>query len=141
MKVVLLQDVRGVGRKYEVKDVNDGYARNFLIAKKLAAPADDKAVSLKRAHDEQEAAALIRLKKIAAEIEKTVLTFAVAGDDKSVFGSVSREDIVHELKKRGVADFKMDLPKSIKATGEHVVPIDLGRGVKTKLKIKIEIKK
>ena len=141
MKIVLLQDIRGVGKKYEIKDVNDGYARNFLIAKDLAAPADGKTMSLKTAHDAQEADRAARLKKIARGLEDSPLTFFVAGDDKSVFGSVSREDIQQELKQRGFVDFKLDLPKSIKATGMHAVAVDLGRGIRARLKIIVEVKK
>lgn len=141
MKVVLLQDIRGVGKRYEVKEVNDGYARNFLIAKKLAAPANEATMALKSSYDSQEEAMLARIKKTAAELEKLNLTLFIAGDEKSVFGSVSREDIENELKKRNFRDFKLDLPKSIKTTGEHLVPVDLGRGMKTGLKVIVEVKK
>ncbi len=141
MKVVLLKDIKGVGKKFEVKNVAEGYARNFLLPKGFAKPADDAGLALKSSHESQEAAELVRLKKIAEEIEKLKITFFVAGDAKSVFGSVSREDVERELRARGQKYFKLDLSKSIKTTGEHSLSVDLGKGIKAGLKITIEIKK
>ena len=141
MTVILLKDIKGLGKKFEVKNVPDGYARNFLVPKGWAKPATDESLAIKSTHEAQEAAELARLKKMSAEIEKLTLRFLVAGDAKSVFGSVSREDIEKELRVKGCENFKLDLPKSIKATGEHSVLVDLGRGLQVKLKIVIEIKK
>ncbi len=141
MKVVLLKDVRGLGKKFEVKNVPDGYGRNFLVPKGWAKLATDEAMSLKASHEAREDATLASLRKSAEKIEKLNLNFFVAGDAKSVFGSVSREDIEKELRARGFGDFELDLPKSIKAVGEHVVPVNLGRGIEAKMKVGIELKK
>src|SRR5437660_172621 len=129
MKVLLLQDIRGVGRKFEIKEVSDGYARNFLIPKKMAAVADEKSQAVKSQHDEQQAAALAELKAAVATLAKEPFVFNVkAGKHGEVFGSVSKNDIEKRLHATGYTNCEVILPHPIKATGEHEVEINFGQG-------------
>lgn len=139
MKVILLVDVRGVGRRYEVKEVHDGYARNFLIPQKLAVLADEKQLAAKKSHDEQEAGETERLQKLADKLAKEVFEFKIkAGAKGEVFGSVSKKDIEGALRNTPSAGAEVVLEHPIKATGEHEVEVSLGRGVKAKVKILIK---
>ncbi len=140
MKVILLKDIKGLGRKLEVKEVKDGYGRNFLMARGLAEAATKDALN-KLEHQkkiwEAEYEKLVEELKIGAKkLEETELNFKMkVGEKGEAFGSVSRKDIETELARHGYKDLKIELEKSIKTLGEHFVPIDLGEGVKTKIKI------
>lgn len=131
MKVILLSDVKGVGRKNEIKDVADGYGRNFLIARKLALAADEKGMSVKNELDAQEKAERDHLQKIANELSAMTFEFAVkTGEHKEVFGSVSRRDIEEAITARGVVGGEVVLEHPIKSTGEHKVEVHFGKGIK-----------
>jgi len=139
MKVILLADVKGVGRKNEVKNVADGYARNFLLAKKLAIAADEKGLSAKAVIDARESAEISRLNGIIESLTKTPLEFTIkTGEHKEVFGSVSKKMIEEALLKKGVKEGEILLPHSIKSTGEQEVEINFGKGVRGKLKIVVK---
>lgn len=105
MKVILLTDVKNVGKKDEIKEVADGYGRNYLIKNRLAVAASDKAVDVlhqqqarQKAEYEEKKAEAEELKK---QIEKISLTFALkAGKDGKLFGSVSTSKICEELAKK-----------------------------------------
>ncbi len=139
MKVVLLQDVRGIGRRNELKEVADGYARNFLFPKKLAVLANEKNLAEKEKHDEQSAAELRQLQAVAAKISKDSFVFTVkAGVKGEVFGSVTKHDVEVALKEKGYANFQPLLDHPIKSLGKHQVEIDLHRGVHAKMNIEIK---
>lgn len=136
MRVILLANVKGVGQKNEVKNVADGYARNFLIARKLAVAADVAGMGVKMSADKKEQAEIDRLEALAKKLASNPLTFSIkTGEHKEVFGSVSRRDIEQEIKKIGVEEGELVLEHPIKSTGEHKVQIDFGRGVKGVVKI------
>jgi large subunit ribosomal protein L9 len=143
MKVILLQDVRGTGRKYDVKDVADGYARNFLLPKKMAIIATaaalaklEKERALFEAKRQERIAAL---KKEAEKIAAAPLVFKVKiGKKNEVFGSVSAVDLERVLKGRGVRDIKIELAHPLKELGEHKITLDLGEGVKTEVTVALE---
>ncbi|TSC88822.1 MAG: large subunit ribosomal protein L9 [Parcubacteria group bacterium Gr01-1014_3] len=138
MKVLLLQDVRGVGRKNEVKEVSDGYARNFLIARKLAVAANESAMKFKAEVDANEQAAINRYKALAEKISKESFEFFVkTGAKGEVFGSVTKEDVRKHLSEKGFSEVEVVLPKPIKFTGEHMVEINFGKGIVGKLKVKV----
>jgi large subunit ribosomal protein L9 len=139
MKVVLLQDVRGIGRRNELKEVADGYARNFLFPKKLAVLANVKNLAEKEKNDEQLAAELKQLQNIADKIGKDSFIFTVkAGVKGEVFGSVTKHDIELALKEKGYSNFQPLLDHPIKSLGKHQVEIDLHRGVHAKMNIEIK---
>ncbi len=138
MKVLLLQDIRGIGRKFDIKEVSDGYARNFLFPKKLATIADEKGQAVKAEHDEKLATGLAELKAAIATLAKEPFQFSVkAGKQGEVFGSVSKKDIESVLHAKGFKKAEVLLDHPIKATGEHEVEINFGQGIHGKAKIKI----
>jgi len=152
MKVILLQDTKGLGKKLDIKDVSDGYARNFLIPKglvKLASAQNLKELETQKAilakKEEELKTQLTKLKK---EIEKIEIEFKVAvGEKKQMFASIGGSDIKEKIieKFSSIEQFKeplnyseIILEKPIKKLGEHQVEIDLSRGVKANLKVVIQ---
>jgi large subunit ribosomal protein L9 len=141
MKVILLDDVRNVAKKYDVKDVSDGYARNFLFPNKLAETATPEAIkkleSMKAAHEKEDKETLAQLEAVARKINETKIQFEVKTDKSgAVFGSVNKESILKALREHkliGTERIDIDLKYPIKELGEHVVPIDLRKGVTAKL--------
>ena len=144
MKVVLLQDVKGHGKKGELCNVSDGYARNFLFPKKLAVEADNAALNELR--NREEAAAHHKQEEIdaanalAAKLDgKTVEIKAKAGAGGKLFGSVTSKEIAKEIadslglqidrKKMSVAD--------IKNFGEYTAEIKLYKGISAKITVKV----
>lgn len=144
MKVILLQDVKGQGKKGDVVDVSDGYAVNFLIKKKLAEEATaDKvnAINLKKAaddfHREQEIEEFRKQKTI---LDGTELNIDVKkGENGKFFGSITSKEIAEELSKQGIAvdKKKIVLTAPIKMTGGYTLEIKLCSGVVAKLKVNI----
>ena len=124
MKVILLQDVKSLGRKDEVKEVSDGYARNFLFKKHLAQPAD-KANRNSLNHElqlkaQREKAQKERAEQIKKELSgKVVKVPAKAGEAGRLFGSVTTSDVSEALAKMGyeVDKRKIELPEAIKTVG------------------------
>ncbi len=136
MEVLLLEDVRGIGRRMEVKRVADGYARNFLVPRKLAMPMGSEAHALKTSAQASEkifqTKSVELIKKLESEpIELTVKT----GVHGEVFGSVKAEDIDVALRKNGFGAARAKLEKPIRVLGEHEVEIDFGHGVRGRAKI------
>jgi len=141
MKVIFLDDVRNVGKKYDIKDVSDGYARNFLFPNKLAETASPEAIkkleSMKAAHEKEDKETLAQLEAVARKINETKIQFEVKTDKSgAVFGSVNKESILKALREHkliGTERIDIDLKYPIKELGEYVVPIDLRKGVVAKL--------
>ncbi|MBR4123639.1 MAG: 50S ribosomal protein L9 [Clostridia bacterium] len=144
MKVVLLADVKGHGKKGELCNVSDGYARNFLFPKKLAIEADNAALNeLKNreesaAHHKQEE--IKAAKETAAKLEgKTVTIKAKAGSGGRLFGSVTSKEIAQEIKTAlgiEIDKKKMNAP-DIKNFGEYTAEIKLYQGIVAKLTVKV----
>ena len=143
MKVVLLADVKGQGKKGDLVNVSDGYARNFLLPKKLAAPADAQVMNdLKN----KEAARLhkIEVEKQAAKDtaaalkEKTVKILGTAGGDGRLYGSVTSKDIAEALLSQHKIEIdkrKIVLPEQIKAFGTYIVECKLYPEISGKLTV------
>jgi large subunit ribosomal protein L9 len=133
MEVILLQDVEKVGLRGEVVDVARGYARNFLLPRKLAAPASPARVAelekVAATRARQEAGTFDQARELADKIEKTELRFDVkAGPTGSLFGSVTATDVADELWKVAkvrVDRRKIDLSDPIKKVGRYEVPVEL----------------
>lgn len=144
MKVVLLQDVKGHGKKGELCNVSDGYARNFLFPKKLAVEADNAALNeLKNreqaaAHHKQEE---INAAKATADAlnGKTVNIKAKAGSNGKLFGSVTSKEIAAEIKNAlGIEiDKKKMSVADIKNFGEYTAEIKLYQGISAKITVKV----
>lgn len=146
MKVILLTDVKGLGKKFDVKTVKDGYARNFLIPRGLAKLADKKSLeemAFKKAVWEKEDRELkTGLETLAQNLTHHTFRFVLkTGPKDTVFGSVTRDEIKKAVSAAIPADYKnveVELERPIKTLGEHQVELDLGKGVKTKVKVLVE---
>lgn len=139
----MLQDVRGIGKKNEVKNVSDGYARNLLLPKGLAKIATEPEVrnlEIKRAGD---AETLLKkkaeLQAVVTTLQSKKLVFHVkAGSKGEVFGSVSEKDILSRLSKDGVEAKGAHIPRPLKTLGDHAVEVDFGLGIKAKIAVSLE---
>ena len=144
MKVVLLADVKGHGKKGELCNVSDGYARNFLFPKKLAVEADNAA--LNELKNREESAAHHKKEEIKAANEtasklegKTVVIKAKAGSGGRLFGSVTSKEIATEIRNSlgiEIDKKKMTVP-DIKNFGEYTAEIKLYQGITAKLIVKV----
>lgn len=145
MKVIFLQDVPKIGRKSEIKNVSDGYARNFLFPKDLAKAATDSALKNLTAdtvrQEEKRTAEQSGYRVSAQKLGTLSLNFEVkTGGKGKTFGSVTAQKIKDELKKHGIEVEKdwIDLPESIKSTGEKQVRIKFPQGVEGSVKVVIQ---
>jgi len=141
-EAILLQDVENVGEKGTVVDVSKGYLRNFLIPRKLAAPATKGAVQAaqRRMEAEEKAArdAVERAQENAELLSKTVLTIShQAGDDGRLFGSVTTQNIAEAIAEaRGIKvdRHKIHLDEPIKSVGTYMVVVEVADGVTATIK-------
>lgn len=143
MKVVLNQDIKGIGKKHQIVEVSEGYARNFLIPKKMANIADNKAVN--EAKNKIESQAFKRKTEIDAaeenkkKLEDSYIEFRhKVGEGSKLFGSVTEKDIADEIKKKfaiSVDKKKVIIKNPIKNLGDYTVNVKLYEGVIAKLKI------
>ena len=137
MKVMLTKDVENVGRAGDVKDVADGYGRNFLLRRKLAVlasrGAEAEAKRLKEAAVKRETKDRVEAQALADEIHnKTVVVRLKMGAEDKAFGSITNQDIASALKAQHrveVDRHKIDLKEPIKTLGEHQVSLKLHRDV------------
>ncbi len=143
MKVVLFEDVKSLGKKDDIVEVSDGYARNFIFKKKLGAEATPKALNdlkLKKQNEEKVAAEkLAEAKALAADIaNKSVEVSIKAGQDGRAFGAVSSKEISVAAKEQLDMDIdkkKLVLKEPIKAVGTYQVPLKLHPQVTAELKV------
>ena len=145
MDIVLLEDVKSLGKKGQVVKVNDGYARNFFLPKKLgveATPKNLNELKLQKANAEKIAAQqLADAKALAEQLEKLSVTVSMkAGEGGRAFGSVSGKEISKAIKdqlKMDIDKKKFLLPEPLKTFGTHEVPIKLHKDVTAKLAVKV----
>ncbi|MEG2937197.1 MAG: 50S ribosomal protein L9 [Vagococcus sp.] len=147
MKVIFLQDVKGKGKKGEVKEVAVGYAQNFLLKKGLAVEATPQAMSelrgktnAKNKEDAEVLAEAEKLKEIIEAEEFEVIIKSKAGEDSRLFGSIPSKQIADALEKQHdikVDKRKMDLKQPIKALGYTNVPTKLHKDVVAKLRVHV----
>lgn len=145
MKVILQKDVKGVGKKGEVKDVSDGYGRNFLMKNKLAILATESALhvvqALKETREQRERREKEQneamIQKLAATPLKTTMK---VGTEGSAFGSVSPAKIMTLLKEKGIVIDKTQLvlDHAIKTLGTHTISVRLDHGMDAKITLMIE---
>ena len=145
MQVVLLQDVKALGKKGEMVNVSDGYARNFLLKKNLGVEATPKNLNdlkLKKANEEKLAAEeLAKAQELAKELEGRKITLAIkAGEGGRAFGSVSTKEIAKAISDQlgmEIDKKKLVLPEPIRTFGVTEVPIRLHREVIGKLAVHV----
>jgi large subunit ribosomal protein L9 len=146
MKVILLEDVKKLGKKGELIEVKQGYAQNFLIPRKLALIANDanlktyettkKQQKIKEAHDREEALEIA--KKL--ETEKLIIK-TKCGETGKLYGSITSQNIADEISKKFKVELdkrKIELPHPIKELGKYQVKAKLFHGVSAKLKVEIK---
>jgi len=145
MKVILKQDIKGLGKKESLVDVSDGYARNYLIPKGFAVEASAVNINVMKTKNDAEKAKrereLAKAKALAQELEKiTVVIATKAGENGKLFGSVTSKDIADKLKK----DFNIEIDKkkinlqdSLKSLGTTEVEVRLFPEVTARLAVKV----
>ena len=145
MKVILLQDVKGKGKKGQMIEVSDGYARNFMLPKKLAIEATPDAINTMRMNDKATQERIAREKAEALAISKqlremTVVVKAKGGGAGRLFGSVTNAEIADALAKQGVKldKRKIVLSETIKNVGTYTATCKLGYEITAPLTVKIE---
>ena len=146
MKVILLQDVKGKGKKGQMLEVSDGYARNFMLPKKLAMEATADAINTMRMNDKAAAEKAARERAEATEIsrklrELTVVVTAKGGGQGRLFGAVTTQEIAAALEKQ--SGIKLDkrkivLNENIKNVGTYTATCKLGYEINAPLTVKIE---
>ena len=143
MKVILIEDVKSLGKKGQLVDVNDGYVRNFILAKKLGLEATSKNMNdlkLQKAHEDKLVAErLAEAKAFAEDLKKVEVTLSIkTGEGGKLFGSISSKEIAQAAKEQLNLDIdkkKLVLPNPIKAVGTTLVPIKLHPQVTGELKV------
>ena len=145
MKVILLQDIKNVGRKEQIIEANDGYARNYLFPKKLAIEATKdnmlKLQAKKTSEANKKKAEIEANKEIAKKIEKIELTIkAKVGENSKIFGGITSKEIAEELKKQH--NFEIDkkkivLKETIKNLGRYTAELKFGDGINAKLTVNV----
>ena len=143
MKVILLQDVKALGKKGELVNVNDGYARNFILPKKLGVDANSRNMNdlkLQKAHEEKRAQEIYEeARALGAQIAASSVRVSIkTGEGGKSFGSVSSKDSSQAASEQLGLDIdkkKMQLPSPLKSLGTHMVPVKLHPKVTVELKV------
>ncbi|WP_415063463.1 50S ribosomal protein L9 [Bdellovibrio sp.] len=145
MKVILQKDVKDVGRVGELVNVSEGFARNFLFPRKLAAEATEKRVKeyehLKRVAEAKKKKAMAERQELLNKINGTTVTFKLAaGETDKLFGTVTTTDISKELQKMGHSVDRRDihLEEPIKVLGQHKAIVRYSEGLEAKIQISVE---
>lgn len=147
MKVILLQEIQTLGKAGDVKNVADGYARNFLIPQKLAEPATEKNLKTMARRlaekDRREEKEHTHYQTLAEKLHGMKLRFTLkVGEKGQAFGSITARDIVEELTQHSIRVEKgwVDLEQGIKTAGEHTVSIKLPHQISSEVRVIIESK-
>ena len=146
MEIILLEDVKNLGKKGDIVKVNDGYGRNVLIKKKQGVEATGRNLNdwkLKKANADKIAAQKLEAaKEIGKKLEASAITVSIkVGEGGKSFGSVSSKEIAEEIKAQlgfDVDKKKVQLKDAIKTVGEHEVRVKLHSQVSAVLKVKVE---
>lgn len=144
MKVILKQDVKGTGKKGEIIEVSDGYAKNFLLKKGLAEQASSVAVNSlklqKEAEERRRAEEVRAIRELAAKMDKSKVTLAIkCGENGKMFGSITSKEIAAKLSEQGydIDKKKIALKEPIRTFGDFSVEVKLMEGVSAKIFISV----
>lgn len=144
VKIILFQDVKKIGRKWDVKEVSDGYARNFLLPKKLAEIATaaglQKIEKIKEKEAGEEKKNLEKIQALAGQLQGKAIVIRAKNKDGKLFGSITAKDIVKELKKENIviSAKALTLETPIKEIGEFEIRVSLEHGIETQLSVIVE---
>ena len=145
MKVILLQDVKGKGKKGQMIEVSDGYARNFMLPKKMAIEATPDAINTMKMNDKATAERIAKEKAAALELSNklrgmTLVVTAKGGGQGRLFGAVTNAEIAAALEKQGIKldKRKIVLNENIKNVGTYTATCKLGYEINAPLTVKIE---
>lgn len=146
MKVLLIKDVKSLGKKGEVKEVKDGYGKNFLIGKGFAKHATEEILAQHRAQEKQkaedEAAEIAKLKAIATKLDKAeIIITKKLGQNGHLFGAITKDEVAHalleqhniEIDKKHITD-----KVAIKTVGEHDLDLKLGHAIHATLHVDVQ---
>ena len=147
MKVILLQDIKGTGKKDQIIEISDGYARNYLLPRKLTKEATAEAVnSIENAQSAQkhrEEVKKAEAEKLAREIKGKVVQLSVrGGDNGKIYGSVTNDQISTAIKQQLGAEIdkrKVEIEEPIKTAGQHFVTLKLMAGVTSRIIVNVKI--
>ncbi len=142
MRVIFLKEVRGIAKKSQIKEVSDGYARNFLIPRNLAKMASESEVKIieqkaagEKIHRDKLAQ---KLTALSEEFKKNPLTFELkVGERGETFGSITAKNIEEKLEEKKIGPTRVEIEKPIKKIGLHEVEVDFGNGIKMKLSLEV----
>ena len=145
MKVILLQDIKGVGKKDEVINASDGYARNFLLPKKMGVEANaenmSKLKSKQYSNNYNKSVEKEKALDIAEKLKSITLKISVkSGENQKIFGSITAKEIAENLKEQYKIEIdkkKIDLKEPIKVLGVNTVSVKLFEGVMGSLKVQV----
>ena len=144
MKVLLIKDVKGLGKAGEIKNAKDGYARNYLIPKGFAKLATDEVVKEwqeeQKRKEEELKKELEKLNELKEKIESITLTIKhKLGANGQLYGAITNKEVAEHLKEKGIEIDKKHIDmKQIKTVGEYTVDVKLGHGIHAKLKLIVE---
>ena len=141
MKVILLDNIKGVGKKDEVINASDGYARNFLLPKKMGIEANAENMSKLKAKQDSNQYKKSVEKEIAEKLKNITLKISVkSGENQKIFGSITAKEIAENLKEQYKIEIdkkKIDLKEPIKVLGVSTVSVKLFEGVMGSLKVQV----
>ncbi|HIQ50807.1 MAG TPA: 50S ribosomal protein L9 [Nautiliaceae bacterium] len=144
MKVLLIKDVKGLGKAGEIRNVKDGYARNFLLPKGFAKLATDDVIKAwqeeQNKKEEELKKEFSKINELKEKIENTTLVVKhKLGANGQLYGAITNKEVANELLKKGIEIDKKHIEmKQIKSVGEYDVDIKLGHGIHANLKLIVE---
>ena len=144
MKILLIKDVKGLGKAGEIKNAKDGYARNYLIPKGFAKLATDEVIKQwqeeQKKKEEELKTELDKLNKLKEKIQNTkIIIKHKLGANGHLYGAITNKEVAEHLKEKGIEIDKKQIDiKQIKAVGEYSVDVKLGHGIHAKLDLVVE---